>query len=260
MSKPTRMPAVFIGHGSPMNAVEHNRYTDAWRAFGHAIPKPRAVLAISAHWYIGATAATAMPRPETIHDFYGFPKELYDVTYPAQGDPDLAAALQELVAPVWLGLDADGWGIDHGTWSVLVHVFPNADVPVVQLSIDATKPPSYHLDLGRRLAPLREDGVLILGSGNIVHNLRALNFQDTDQAYDWATRFDADVQRFLREGDDKALIDYERHPDGALAVPTPDHYLPLLHVAGLRQNDDALSVLVDGVDLGSISMTAVRLG
>jgi aromatic ring-opening dioxygenase catalytic subunit (LigB family) len=158
MSHPTRMPAVFFGHGNPMNAIERNRYTEAWRAFGASIPKPKAVLAVSAHWYIHATAALATPIPRTIHDFYGFPQALYDVEYPAPGDPELAAALKDLVAPTWVGLDRDSWGLDHGTWSVLVHVFPEADVPVIQLSIDATKPPSYHLELARRLAALREQG------------------------------------------------------------------------------------------------------
>jgi 4,5-DOPA dioxygenase extradiol len=156
MLNPTRMPAVFFGHGNPMNAIERNRYTEAWRAFGQSIPKPKAVLAISAHWYIHATVALATPIPKTIHDFYGFPQALYDVTYPASGDPELAVALQDLVAPIWVGLDRDSWGLDHGTWSVLTHVFPEADVPVIQLSIDATKPPAYHLELGRRLAALRE--------------------------------------------------------------------------------------------------------
>ena len=260
MMSATRMPAVFVGHGSPMNALELNHFTEAWRAFGQSIPKPKAVLAVSAHWYINATAALATPIPRTIHDFYGFPEALYDVEYPAKGDPELAAALKDLVAPIWVGQDRDSWGLDHGTWSVLVHVFPEADVPVVQLSVDATKPPEYHLELGRRLGALRDQGVLVLGSGNIVHNLRTLARGDKNQAYDWATRFDADVQRYLREGDDRAIVEYERHPDGALAVPTPDHYLPLLYVAGLRRTDDDLGVLVDGVNLGSISMTAVRVG
>jgi 4,5-DOPA dioxygenase extradiol len=260
-SQPARMPAVFFGHGNPMNALERNRYTEAWRAFGQSLPrKPTAVLAVSAHWYINATAALATPIPRTIHDFYGFPQALFDIEYPARGDPELAASLKDLVAPIWVGLDRDSWGLDHGTWSVLVHVFPEADVPVVQLSIDATKPASYHLDLGRRLGALRDQGVLVLGSGNIVHNLRAINFHQPDLAYDWANRFDADVRRFLDAGDDRALTEYERHPDGRLAVPTPDHYLPMLYVAGLRRADDELSVLVDGVDLGSISMTAFRLG
>ncbi len=258
MTQTSRMPAVFFGHGNPMNALERNRYTDAWRAFGESIPKPRAILCISAHWYIQATAATAMAKPKTIHDFYGFPQQLYEVTYPAPGDPGLASALRELLNPIWVGLDRDSWGLDHGTWSVLAHAFPEADVPVVQLSIDAAKPASYHLDLGRRLAPLRDQGVLIAGSGDIVHNLRLASFQQT-QSYDWAARFDADVQRYLREGDDDALVNYQRHPDGELAVPTPDHYLPMLYIAGLRQSEDRFTVLVEGIELGSVSMVAFKL-
>lgn len=261
MSSATRMPAVFLGHGSPMNVLETNRYTEAWRALGRSItPKPRAILSVSAHWYVNASAVLAMPRPKTIHDFYGFPQALYDVQYPAPGDPELAAMVRDLAAPVWVGLDHDSWGLDHGTWSVLVHAFPDADVPVIQLAIDAAKPPSYHLDLGRRLGALRDQGVLILGSGDIVHNLARASFRQPDGAYDWATRFDEDVQRYLRDGDDEALVDYQRHPDGRLAVPTPDHYLPVLYVAGLRRPDDDFAVLVDGIAFGSISMTSFRLG
>lgn len=259
-SQPVKMPAVFFGHGNPMNAIERNRYSQAWRAFGESIPKPRAIVAISAHWYIRETAVTAMPWPKTIHDFYGFPEALHRVEYRAPGDPELARALQALIKPTTVELDVGDWGLDHGTWSVLTHVVPQADVPVVQLSIDLTKPAEYHLDLGRRLDALRDQGVLVLGSGNIVHNLGAMNFNRPDLAYDWAIRFDADVQRYLREGEDQPLVRYERHRDGKLAVPTPDHYLPLLYVAGIRRNDDALTVLVDGIDLGSVSMTAVRLG
>lgn len=258
-SSPARMPAIFVGHGSPMNAIEKNSYSDAWRALGAALPRPKAVLVVSAHWYILATAVTAMPRPKTIHDFYGFPRQLYEVEYPAPGDPDIAARIVEVAAPVWVGLDADSWGLDHGAWSVLRSMYPAADVPVIQLSIDASKPPSYHLDLGRRLAPLRDEGVLILGSGDIVHNLRLASF-DTPGAFDWAKRFDADVLRYVREGNDQALVDYDRHPDGRLAVPTPDHYLPLLDVVGARLPGDTLSVFIEDVIAGSLSMTAFRLG
>ncbi|MDO8670556.1 MAG: 4,5-DOPA dioxygenase extradiol [Dehalococcoidia bacterium] len=254
-----RLPAVFLGHGNPMNTLAQNRYTEAWRAFGESIPKPRAVVAISAHWYIQATAVTAMPFPKTIHDFRGFPPELYRVAYPAPGDPELAAALRDLLAPLRVEFDHDSWGLDHDTWSVLSHVFPGADVPVIQLSLDASKPPRYHLGLGRRLASLREQGVLVVGSGDVVHNLRLVDFQ-RKQPFEWALRFDADVKRHLREGDDQALVDYEDHPDGRLAVPTPDHYLPLLYVAGMRQPGDELTVLVEGIDFGSISMTAYQLG
>ena len=191
------MPAAFIGHGSPMNALEHNRYTSSWRAFGQSLPRPRAILVISAHWYINATAVTAMSRPRTIHDFYGFPSELFDVQYPAPGLPDLAAEIADVVEPTWVGADLDSWGIDHGTWSVLLHAFPDASIPVVQLSINAYKPLDYHVALGARLASLRERGVLILGSGNIVHNLGGMNPSFADRGFDWALRFDEQAKSQL---------------------------------------------------------------
>jgi 4,5-DOPA dioxygenase extradiol len=252
------MPAVFIGHGTPFNALQNNRFTQAWRDFGGSIPKPKAILAISAHWYVGATAATAMPRPPTVHDFYGFPPEMYEINYPAPGSPELVNALEELVAPVWLASDTSNWGLDHGTWSVLVHMFPEADVPVVQLSIDGRQAAAYHLDLGKRLSPLRDEGVLVMGSGNIVHNLRIMDRSMVGQGPEWAGRFDDMVQRYVREGDDQALVDYDRHPDSELAIPTPDHYLPLLYALGVRRNDDACDVIVDGLDLNCVSMTSVQ--
>lgn len=253
------MPALFVGHGNPLNALERNAWTDGWRQLAARLPRPRAVLSISAHWYVPGGRVTDNKEPPTIHDFGGFPPELYRVEYPAPGSPELAERVAELMLPMTIAQDPN-WGLDHGTWSVLAHVFPQADIPVLQLSLDYGRPPAEHFALGQQLRALREQGVLIVGSGNIVHNLRAINFHQPDLAYDWANRFDADVQRFLEAGDDKALTEYERHPDGRLAVPTPDHYLPMLYIAGLRRTDDELSVLVDGVDLGSISMTAFRLG
>jgi 4,5-DOPA dioxygenase extradiol len=260
MTSAERLPAVFIGHGTPFNALNDNRFTRAWSAFGREIPRPRAILAVSAHWYIGATAATAMPRPPTVHDFYGFPPEMYEISYPAPGAPELVSTLQELVAPVWLESDTGQWGLDHGTWSVLVHMFPTADIPVVQLSIDGRQPPAYHLELGKRLAPLRDQGVLVMGSGNIVHNLRLMDRGMVGAGPEWAAQYDQMVQRYIQDGDDTALVEYERQPSAELAVPTPDHYLPLLYAVGLRRNDDACEVIVDGLDINCVSMTSVRFG
>ncbi len=258
MTTGERMPAVFIGHGTPFNALQSNPFTQAWSAFAATLPRPKAILAISAHWYIGATAATAMPRPPTVHDFYGFPKQMYEIDYPAIGSPELVSSLRELVSPVWLESDHGQWGLDHGTWSVLVHMFPEADIPVVQLSIDGRQPPAYHLSLGKRLAPLRDQGVLVMGSGNIVHNLRLMDRSLVGVGPEWAGRYDAMIQRYVRDGDDQALVEYERHPDAELAVPTPDHYLPLLYAVGLRQSDDDCEVIVDGLDLGCVSMTSYQ--
>jgi 4,5-DOPA dioxygenase extradiol len=253
------MPAAFLGHGSPMNALEQNRYTAAWRSLGEAVPTPRAILVVSAHWYTNATAVTAMRRPRTIHDFYGFPRELFEVDYPAPGSPELAEEIAEIVKPTHVGLDRDSWGIDHGAWSVLVHAFRLADIPVVQLSIHALRDLDSHFELGTRLAPLRERGVLIVGSGNIVHNLRALNWDRPDLAFDWARRFGDAARTTLTErpSDTPALRD---HSDYARSVPTPDHFVPLLYVAGLASvAQRPLELLVDGYAYGSVSMAAYTL-
>jgi len=254
------MPAAFLGHGSPMNALEHNGYTEAWRAFGSSVPRPRAILSVSAHWYINASALTAMARPKTIHDFYGFPDALFAVEYPAPGDPDLARQIVDIVAPTWVGEDQDSWGIDHGTWSVLVHAFPGADIPVLQLSINAQEPFDYHLALGAKLAPLRARGVLIIGSGNVVHNLRRVDWSQPEGGFDWARRFDNAAREYMTTSpaDVLALGD---HPDFHDAVPTADHFLPLLYIAGLAAADNSTAdVLIDGYNYGSLSMTAYTLG
>ena len=338
------MPAAFFGHGNPMNALEVNRYSSAWRAFGQAVPRPRVILVVSAHWYINATAVTAMPRPRTIHDFYGFPRELFDVQYPAPGLPELATEIKDVVKPTWVGADVDSWGIDHGTWSVLVHAFPDASIPVVQLSVNADKDLDYHLELGRKLAPLRKRGVLVVASGNVVHNLRAVKWTLADDGYDWARRFDEDswgldhgtwsvllhafpkadvpvVQLSIHAGRDfdfhldlgarlgalrergvlilgsgnvvhnlrqldwshpDAAFDWARrfdeaaretltsrpaelprlqkHPDYARSVPTPDHFLPLLYIAGVASaTGRPLEALIDGYAYGSLSMAAYTL-
>ncbi len=253
------MPAAFLGHGSPMNALERNRYTDAWRAFGAGVPRPRAILAVSAHWYVPMLAVTAMPRPRTIHDFFGFPQALFDVQYPAPGLPELVEEVADLAHPDRVGADGDSWGLDHGTWSVLVHAFPDADIPVVQLSLDTRKPLEWHLELGAKLAALRERGILVLGSGNVVHNLRAIDWKQPDAGFDWAQRFDERARELMREAPHE-IASLASHPDYRTAVPITDHFLPLLYVAGLAAAAQRpTQPLIEGYSYGSLSMTAYAL-
>ena len=254
-----RMPAAFLGHGSPMNTLERNRYTEAWRAFGASVPRPRAILMVSAHWTINATAVTAMPRPKTIHDFFGFPQALFDVQYPAPGLPELAEEVADTVQPEYVGADHDSWGLDHGTWSVLVHAFPDADIPVVQLSLNILKPPQWHVEMGAKLASLRDRGVLVMGSGNVVHNLRAIDWKQPDAGFDWARRFNEHALQLMTErpGDAASLVG---HRDFLQCAPTPEHFLPLLYLAGLAgAEESATRVLVDGYAFGSLSMTSYTL-
>lgn len=259
MAKP--MPAIFFGHGNPMNALAQNVWTEGWAAIGKEIPRPRAVLCVSAHWYLPATMVTAMPAPRTIHDFGGFPRQLYEIKYPVPGDPELARRVQSLLEPVTVNLD-ETWGLDHGTWSVLCHVFPEADVPVIQLSIDETQPAEFHYETAKRLTVLRDEGVLIVGSGNLVHNLHTYAWGRQEiEPFDWAVRFEARARELLLAAEHEPLIAYETlGRDAALAIPTPDHYLPLLYVIGQRRDDEDVSFPVEGFDGGSVSMLTVRIG
>jgi 4,5-DOPA dioxygenase extradiol len=255
------MPAIFFGHGNPMNALLKNAYTDGWAAIGNSLPRPSAVLSVSAHWYVPGTAVTSSLQPQTIHDFGGFPRELYRVEYPAPGSPELARRVQDLLAPVPVVSD-ERWGFDHGTWSVLCHVFPQADIPIVQLSIDETQPPEFHYQLGKRLAPLRDEGVLIIGSGNLVHNLHTYAWgQQRVEPFDWAVRFEARARELLLSAEDAPLVAYENlGRDAQLSIPTPEHYLPLLYVMAVRRAGEEVSFPVEGVDGGSVSMLAVQIG
>ena len=260
MTPDAPMPAAFIGHGSPMNTLEVNDFTRSWQALGRSLPRPRAALVISAHWFIQGTAVTAMSKPKVIHDFYGFPKELFAFDYPAPGSPEVAEEVAELLKPSFVGMDHDSWGLDHGTWSVLAHVFPKADVPVVQLSIHAGAPLAYHLDIGARLAPLRDRGIFILGSGNVVHNLRLIDWSHGDKGFAWADRFDARVREVMTTapGD---LPSVQAAADYARAVPTPEHFLPVAYLAGLCEASGQVAIpFAEGRTLGSLSMTSYLLG
>ncbi len=252
------MPALFIGHGSPMNAIEDTEFSRAWAEVARSLPTPKAILCVSAHWQTVGTRVTAMEQPRTIHDFSGFPPELYEKRYPAPGSPELARMTVESLKESHVQADSE-WGLDHGAWAVLCQMYPQADVPVVQLSLDERKPPAFHYELGRELRRLRKKGVLIIGSGNIVHNLREVVWEDT--AYDWALEFDARIKELIESGDHQAIIDYTRLGRPArLAVPTAEHYLPLLYVLGAQDQSDGVEFFADKVTLGSMSMRSVRIG
>ena len=255
------MPAIFFGHGNPMNALTTNPWTDGWSAIVRSIPKPKAILSISAHWYIPAIAVTSMERPRTIHDFGGFPRELFEVEYPAPGSPELAARVRELVGDQVIADDTH-WGLDHGTWSVLYHAFPDADVPVVQLSIDESQTASWHYEIGKLLSPLRDEGVLVIGSGDLVHNLHTYAWGRHDvEPFDWALRFEEQARKFMLAHEHVPLVNYEGlGRDAQLSIPTPDHYLPLLYVLAIQTPSDEVTFPVEGFDGGSVSMTTVRVG
>lgn len=257
------MPALFIGHGNPMNALERNASSLSWRAIAAELPRPRAILAVSAHWVTPDVAATAMARPETIHDFSGFPRELFEFRYPAPGDPGLAARVADLLAPVPVRRDMD-WGLDHGAWSVLAHLFPDADIPVVQLSLDGTRPPAWHFELAQGLRPLRDEGVLILGSGNGVHNLRRMVWGQPGKAFDWALRFNGRLGEAMLGGDSATLVSLvtgdDPSGDERLAVPTPEHYLPLLYIAAQRRGGEPVELFNDRIEYGSIGMLSCQVG
>jgi 4,5-DOPA dioxygenase extradiol len=254
-----RMPALFVGHGSPMNAIEENEFSRAWEAMAKSLPRPKAILCISAHWETAGTAVTAMAQPKTIHDFGGFPRELYDKQYPAPGSPELAEQVQQLVKKTRVAPDQN-WGLDHGTWSVLCRMYPEAELPVVQLSLDHTQPPAWHYALGKELRKLREQGVLIVGSGNIVHNLYQVDFYN-DGGYDWAAEFDGTIERLILAHDHESIIDYPKlGKAAALSIPTNEHFLPLLYALAQQYDDEPVSFFAEGLTLGSLSMRSVRIG
>lgn len=262
-SNTEKMPVLFLGHGSPMNAIEENEFVTAFRNLSQTLPKPNAILCVSAHWFTNGTKVTAMEMPRTIHDFGGFPQALFEVQYPANGSPQLAVQTKELLLPTAVELD-EHWGLDHGAWSVIKHLYPQADVPVIQLSIDYTKPASYHFELAQKLQSLRRKGILIIGSGNIVHNLRLVDFRNFDKdnyGYDWAIEARETINNYLLDGNFQPLLDYGNQGMAfQLAIPTPDHYLPLIYSLGLKEKSDELGLFNDKLLAGSLSMTSVNIG
>lgn len=258
-----KMPVLFIGHGSPMNAIEDNAFSQRWQQMGKEIPTPKAVVVVSAHWLTKGTMVTAMPNPKTIHDFGGFPQALFDVQYPAPGSPELATEIQKLITNPAVELDHD-WGLDHGTWSVVKHMYPEADIPVLQLSIDYYKPAAYHYELAKQLLKLRKKGVLIIGSGNMVHNLRMVawdKLSEPEYGFDWALEMNDIFKNKISNGFHKELIQYEKlHKAATLAIPTPDHYYPLLYILALQTDNDKVEFFNDKAVGGSLTMTSVKIG
>lgn len=262
LPKSEKMPVLFLGHGSPMNAIEENQFVQGFRDMAKRIETPRAILCISAHWFTDGTFITSGENQKTIHDFYGFPKELFDVEYPAKGDPELAAETSELLKP-FHSEESDSWGLDHGAWSVLKHMYPDAEIPVIQMSIDYTRSPQYHFELAQKLQKLREKGILIVGSGNIVHNLRLIdwrNINNVGSGWDWAIEAREKTNNWLLNGDFQKLIDYQKQGTSLqYAIPTPDHFLPLIYTLGLKNNVEELSLFNDELIGGSLSMTSVLI-
>ena len=255
-----KMPVLFLGHGSPMNAIQETEFTKGWRNIGQSLPRPNAIICISAHWETKGTFVTAMEKPKTIHDFGGFPQELFDVQYPAPGSPQTALETKNSITKTDVGLDQQ-WGLDHGTWSVVKHLYPKADIPVIQLSLDYTKGPQYHFELAKELAVLRKKGILIIGSGNMVHNLGIIDWQHQDTGFDWAIEANTSMKNYIGNGDFAPLINYSAQGKAfQLSIPTPEHYLPLLYTLGLKDEKDELSFFNDKTVMGSISMTSVMIG
>jgi 4,5-DOPA dioxygenase extradiol len=261
LSSTDKMPVLFIGHGSPMNGIENNEFSAYWKKLGQEIPQPRAVLCVSAHWLTKGTAVTAMDHPKTIHDFGGFPQALFDVEYPAPGSPEIANETKAALTSIDVGLDHD-WGLDHGTWTIIRHMYPGANIPVLQLSIDYYKPASYHYNLAKELAALRRKGMLIVGSGNMVHNLGMVDFSKLDSpgfGFDWALEINETFKKNILSGNHQALIDYEKlGPSAKLAIPTPDHYYPLMYAIGMLDSKDEVGIFNDKAVAGSLTMTSVR--
>jgi 4,5-DOPA dioxygenase extradiol len=263
LEKTEVMPALFLGHGSPMNAIEENEFVEGFRNIEKVIPKPEAVLCISAHWETKGTRVTSAKTPETIHDFGGFPPELYNIQYPAPGSPELAAIVKDLIKSTEIYLD-EKWGLDHGCWSVIKHLYPKADIPVIQMSLDYTKPPQYHFELGKELLPLRGKGILIIGSGNIIHNLRRAawdKLNDTEYGYDWALEAEEKMKNFILTGNNQSLMNYESLGRAFnLSIPTPEHFLPLLYILALKGENENIYLFNDKVIAGSLSMTSLKIG